>query len=333
MKEYSILIENRVVEKNMTTAFILEDDVDWDVRVRQSLQRFALASRVLASKRDLFALSPNLKSKVDHRPNTETVDSAFKIIDTENLPKTLASLPLANVYSRTLHGPKGAQTEHDSPYGDPSTWDILWLGHCGAGMPRIPKSRTVGFKYHTPITPTNIIFTQFDETVPIGKYLQAHPFQGGPDALGTAFPPHTRLYHRSTGGELCTVGYAVSQRGARRLLHQFGIKGWNGIFDSEMGRWCAGEDPDMGSNYPRPPPYEKTHPKDRVCLTSQPPIFAHHHPMQGESDIGGLGGGYARKYETKYLRYSVRMNLEKIVHGAGDRDLVDQWPDEEQEVV
>ena len=162
----------------------------------------------------------------------------------------------------------------------------------------------------------------------MGRHLKAHPFQGGPDALATAYPPHTRTYHRSTGGELCTVGYAVSQRGARRLLHQFAIKGWNGIFDAEMGRWCAGEDPDMGKNFPKPVAGEAK--KERVCITSQPPIFAHHHPMQGESDIGGLGGGYARKYETKYLRYSVRMNLEELVHGKGERELVDQWPDDEE---
>lgn len=69
--------------------------------------------------------------------------------------------------------------------------------------------------------------------------------------------------------------------------------------------------------------------KQRVCITSQPPIFAHHHPVKGESDIGGLGGGYARGYETKYLRYSVRMNLQGLVDGVGERGLVDQWPDEE----
>ena len=67
---------------------------------------------------------------------------------------------------------------------------------------------------------------------------------------------------------------------------------------------------------------------ERICLATQPPIFAHHHPMDGESDIGGLGGGYATKFETKYLRLSVRMNLERIVMGWKDRDLVDQWPDE-----
>jgi hypothetical protein len=40
----------------------------------------------------------------------------------------------------------------------------------------------------------------------------------------------------------------------------------------------------------------------RKCITSQPPIFAHHHTFGGESNIGGLGGGYARKVETKYVR-------------------------------
>jgi hypothetical protein len=42
-----------------------------------------------------------------------------------------------------------------------------------------------------------------------------------------------------------------------------------------------------------------------------------------------LGGGYAKGYETKYLRYSVRMNLEGLVNGKAERELVDQWPDEE----
>lgn len=303
--------------------------MDWDIRVRQNLQRFALASRVLASSHDIFASFPNLKSQIQRHPNAETEDTAFKIIDTINLPHTVPSLPLVEAYSKTHQKSMRSKGGHFSPYADPDTWDILWLGHCGAGMPRAPKAPSSGLKHHTPITPANLVLTHSnDDTVPVGRYLKAHPFQGGPDALATTFAPHTRIYHRSTGGELCTVGYAVSQRGARRLLHQFGIKGWNGIFDSEMGRWCAGEDPEMGPNYPKSPPRENQG-KDRVCLTSQPPIFAHHHPMQGESDIGGLGGGYARKYETKYLRYSVRMNMEKIVQGAGERELTDQWPNEE----
>jgi GR25 family glycosyltransferase involved in LPS biosynthesis len=314
------------VEQNLTTAFILEDDVDWDIRVRQNLQRFALASRVLSSNKDIFNTSPNLKGHIDYRANTETAESAFQIIDTKNLPKMLPSLPLLSVSGNQMF--KHKYISSMSPYGDPSQWDILWIGHCGAGFPRNQQTQSTPNKHHASVTASNLILTQpNDPTVPVGRHIKAHPFQGGPDALATAYPPHTRIFHRSTGGQLCTVGYAVSQRGARRLLHQFGIKGWNGIFDAEMGRWCAGEDPEMGPNFPKPVPGEKK--KERVCVTSHPPIFAHHHPMQGESDIGGLGGGYARKYETKYLRYSVRMNLQGLVQGKGERELVDQWPDEE----
>lgn len=323
------LIMFRVVEQNLTTAFILEDDVDWDIRVRQNLQRFALASRILSASSDPFATSPNLRSHVEYRANTETEESAFQIIDTKTLPKSLPSLPLSTIRTASYDQQARRDQGWTSPYGDPAKWDILWLGHCGAGMPRDAQARPSSLKHHTAVTSSNLVLTHpNDQTVPVGRHIKAHPFQGGPDALATVYPPHTRIYHRSTGGQLCTVGYAVSQRGARRLLHQFGIKGWNGIFDSEMGRWCAGEDPDMGPTYPKTKSVNKM---ERVCVTSQPPIFAHHHPDQGESDIGGLGGGYARKYETKYLRYSVRMNLQGLVDGKGERELTDQWPDEETE--
>ncbi|PVI02038.1 glycosyltransferase family 25 protein [Periconia macrospinosa] len=314
-----------IVEQNITTALIMEDDVDWDIRIRQNLQRFALASRFLAEKKGTLS---NPQYDIENRPNTETKETSFQILNENKIGSTLPSLPLSSINSAS-HQPT---THSSSPYGNPAEWDILWIGHCGAGFPRSSSAEK-----NQPVTAANVILTQADDdTVPNSQHLKAHPFQGTLDPLASAYPPHTRIFHRATGGELCTVAYAVSQRGARRLLHQFGVKGWNGIFDSELGRWCAGEDPDMGP-HARPPPAssggKSAKAKERVCLTSQPPIFAHHHPQQGESDIGGLGGGYARKFETKYLRLSVRMNLERIVNGAKDRELVDQWPDEGGQVI
>jgi hypothetical protein len=86
----------------------------------------------------------------------------------------------------------------------------------------------------------NIVLTNSnDSTVPLPKYLRAHPF-GPLDALAESHPPHTRVYHRASGGALCTVAYAVSQRGARKLLHEFRVKKWSRIWDVEMGDWCAG---------------------------------------------------------------------------------------------
>lgn len=73
---------------------------------------------------------------------------------------------------------------------------------------------------------------------------------------------------------------------------------------------------------------ERSSRSERVCVTVQPPIFAHHHPTGGESDIGGVGRGYARTVETKYVRLSVRMNLEALLRGDGEEEMVDQWHDE-----
>ncbi|KAF2706799.1 glycosyltransferase family 25 protein [Pleomassaria siparia CBS 279.74] len=326
----------RIVNQNLTTALIFEDDVDWDVRIRPNLQRFALASRFL-SEHDNVRLTP-AKYPIDYRPNPETADTTFHTLSDNGITEKLPSLPLSSVYKKPLRyhrqPPPPPPNTPTSPYGDPSQWDILWIGHCGAGFPRYYEYSP---EHGRPqVTAANVLLTHAnDQSVPSGKWLKAHPFQGDLDPLANAYPPHTRVYHRATGGELCTVGYAVSQRGARRLLHQFGIKAWNGIFDSELGRWCAGQDPqtEAESSISKENRQNSTpstgkggrHGTERVCLTSQPPIFAHHHPVDGESDIGGLGGGYANKYETKYLRYSVRMNLERIVQGV--KDLVDQWPD------
>ncbi|KAF2197490.1 hypothetical protein GQ43DRAFT_444212 [Delitschia confertaspora ATCC 74209] len=310
----------RVVQENLTTALIFEDDVDWDVRLRPNLQRFALASRFLSENKEVLSSSPS-KYPIEQRLNTETSETTFHTLSQYGITEKLPSLPLSSVNQKPLLSGQSHHGAPSSPYGDPSQWDILWIGHCGAGFPRYRSSSR-----KIEVTAKSVLLTLLnDATVPLPKWIKAHPFQSEPDPLASAYPPHTRIYHRGSGGLLCTVGYAVSQRGARRILHQFGVKEWNGIFDSELGKWCAAEDERLKTGSADGSKKEKKG-KERVCLTSQPPIFAHHHPMEGESDIGGLGGGYARKHETKYLRYSVRMNLEKIVRA--EKALKDQWPDE-----
>ncbi|CAG8949002.1 hypothetical protein HYFRA_00002130 [Hymenoscyphus fraxineus] len=136
-----------------------------------------------------------------------------------------------------------------------------------------------------------------DETVPLPKYLRAHPF-GPLDALATSFH-HIPVSITAHQGEQT----------------QFGISKWSRIWDVEIGDCCAGQDSNCLSGEMR-------------CFTSQPPTFAYHHPDGGESKIGGLGGGYANGVETKYLRKSVRMNLGMLMRGGGFDEMDDQWPDE-----
>jgi hypothetical protein len=97
-----------------------------------------------------------------------------------------------------------------SPYGDPGKWDLLWLRHRGAGFPRPPVDNEIA----TVGRHTVLLAVPNDPTVPMPKYLRAHPF-GPIDALGEIHPPHTQVYHRASGGALCTVAYTVSQRGEK----------------------------------------------------------------------------------------------------------------------
>ncbi|PVH88839.1 glycosyltransferase family 25 protein [Cadophora sp. DSE1049] len=300
--------------KGSWRALIFEDDVDWDIRLRYQLDTFSGASRFLSTKPD-----PDLTGY--HVESTMNPEDPEKSIHNDSSPYPISPA----LQSLLLSSAASGQPDISLPYGDPANWDVLWLGHCGAGFPRTPPTDEIEQ------TVQNVILTHpNDHTVPLPKYLRAHPF-GPLDALAASHSPHTRVYHRASGGALCTVAYAVSQRGARRLLHEFGVKRWSRIWDVEMGDWCAGQD--------APPPKspmperrgisekEKRSRSERVCVTVQPPIFAHHHPPGGESNIGGVGGGYARTVETKYVRLSVRLNLDALLRGEGEDDLVDQWPD------
>ncbi len=299
------------MQQNLSTALIMEDDFDFDIRLRQQLGSFALASQWLTRPTSTTAELSRLAIQTIKNPETE--ESIHNESSPNPISETLYSVPVS-----TLPQPQPFSLQA-SPYGSPENWDVLWLGHCGAGFPRYatsPLSNLAAGKH-------NIVLAQLnDDTVPSPQHLKAHPF-GPLDALAESHEPHTRVYHRASGGALCTVAYAVSQRGARRLLLEFGVKRWSRSFDVEMGSWCAGEDSVGGKGDGK----ETDKRGERVCITSQPPVLAHHHPDGGESDIGGLGGGYARSVETKYVRKSVRMNLEALVRGDGEEAMVDQWPD------
>jgi len=89
-----------MVDNNIASALILEEDADWDIRLRKQLHDFAKASRVLNSR----------ASAIDH--STTTQIHASEAIHFETLPND--------------------NTPHASPYGD--RWDVLWFGHLGTRM-------------------------------------------------------------------------------------------------------------------------------------------------------------------------------------------------------
>lgn len=281
-----------VIDRGLDSALVLEDDVDWDVRLKAQMVTFAAASRTWLRR----------AKRVRTAEESEIVLS----------PQLLAS--------RMTTG------KTESPYGD--NWDVLWLGHCGTELPLLSSSSSSA-------QPGSLkILIPSDETVPAPQHLKPHPFASR-DALGSAYPAHTRVVHAARGNA-CTLAYAVSGRGAEKVARMFQRVGYVAQWDLMLRDYClglyrhrrGGVLGDEGGEREEAP----------VCVTVQPPLFSHYYAGAEEgggrggasvSDIRGQGGGFAsRKTGTPYVRLSVQGNLERIVAGVPVGELVDQLPDD-----
>jgi len=147
-----------------------------------------------------------------------------------------------------------------------------------------------------------------DETVPSHEKLSV---SGGPGTL-LEYPDHTRLTHH-VYVPVCTVAYAVSQRGARRILYELSVRNYTSQFDNMLREMCDGEE--MRS-------------VKLTCLTTQPALFMHWYPRgnrKKESSIDDRDG-WREEAGSMNIRWSVRSNMEKLIKGETG-DWVDQWPD------
>ncbi|KAI0968858.1 hypothetical protein F4678DRAFT_188308 [Xylaria arbuscula] len=294
----------RIVDLGLGSALVLEDDVDWDVRLKTQMETFAAASRIwLGIEQQKTARRRYIADSGSQTGSKDTESELFSKREAER-DTTIPLPPKDLLASSDRHYKSRAQ----SLYGD--GWDVLWLGHCGADLPGHEPS---------PSCPSSLkISIPDDMTVPAPKHLQPHPFALR-DALADAYPPHTRVVHAACGNA-CSLAYAVSQRGARKLLRLFTADGFASQWDLMLRDYCAG----IGD-------------ARLVCLTVQPPLISHHYGGEGGrggggasvSDIRGQGGGFARgKKGTPYVRISVQENLERLVAGSSVDVLVDQLPDD-----
>ncbi|KAK8008112.1 hypothetical protein PG991_010663 [Apiospora marii] len=339
----------RVVEEGLPSALIMEDDVDWDLRVKSQLQTFGAASKAwLQTSREMASQPDGLLTEKDRLGIYKTRRRGVG-----NRGTSTADLEVeerCSIYLDQIHVTNDPASV-DHPYGE--GWDVLWLGHCGTEFPDADA---------TALPPLRAVVPN-DPTVPAPQHLKPHPFASH-DVLGELYPPHTRVVHAASSPRTaCTLAYAVSQRGARKLLWQFGLEDFSRQWDLMLGSWCAGgyvegasdggesdnshaDRPEDGKDdtnseasvakgsrdskerrgrrrRPRQPP---------TCLTVQPPIFGHYFAKKGASDIRGQGGGYVSKVGTPYVRWSVRMNLDVLTEGSTAADVVDQLPDDGEAV-
>lgn len=241
----------RMVRENIQSALILEDDIDWDVRLRSLLQNFAKAVNVIQR----------------HDP-AHKGDYNFA-----ELPQT---------------------TPPDlSPYGD--DWDVLWLGHCRMFLPSDRPERRVVIQ---------------DETVPEPHHLLPEPVDDF-----RSYPNHTRIVFPVASG-ICTGGLAVSQKGARALLHDFSLFKVEHTIDDALRKWCYGS---RG--------YQK-----HKCYTVRPALF----------DIAWADPGAAADTDTdpesvqsqqtaasKGVKHQVRQSVVRNLYSLlqGDWKVSDGYPD------
>ncbi|KAH6677563.1 glycosyltransferase family 25 protein [Halenospora varia] len=268
-----------VVRRNLSSALILEDDSDWDIRIKEQLFDFSLAAQALTQP--LSADPSTYADSTYPKPKNGPEELPKAPILFEDLPQTIKPL--------------------DSPYGD--DWDLLWVGHCGmrfpgAGSPgdpaKLPKGR---------------VLRSNDVTVPEKQYLQT----SAAFDIKAQYPSHTRAYHHVSDG-ICSLGYAISQKGARSLLYYLGMLEFTHAFDVMLQQYCV----DLaGKGYHK-------------CLTVTPSVFEHHRPagnMTYESDISGHGDQIREHASTDNVRWSVRLNVKQLLEGSDN--MVDQFPDTE----
>lgn len=256
----------RILRQNLSSALILEDDIDWDIRLKSQLQGVSHATTLY-----LHLLASSLTYQ-----------------RTITIPFSTPSGPPHQIF----------------PYG--SNWDVLWLGHCGTDFPSASS--------HLPLH--RIQYP--DGTMPGPSHLRPHPLAGTDDVFNVQHPPHHRVVHAAGAGTICTQAYAVSHRGAARLLWKLGVETFTTGFDLMLRDWCGGgSEKDVGGS-DRP-----------VCVTVQPPLFVQHYGKGSESDITQPGGGYIdrEKEMSPYLMKSVKLNLGTLVKGKGVEGCRDQWPD------
>lgn len=274
----------QVVEQDLGSAVIFEDDVDWDIRIKDQLQKFALAARALTQplKED------STKSRYADTTFLEDRDPAYQ-------PEGMS-----------IDAIPATKEPQISPYGD--NWDVLWLGHCGIRRPQV--SMDAAYAQIARGIPKGFVVHENDATVPERHYINV--FDNDAHArFREDFPDHTRVVHHPMDA-ICSLTYAVSQRGARSLLYELGIKKFDDHFDIMLREYCDGTDG-----------------RDKhVCLTVQPTLFDHHRPaglISHESDISVHDGKVRDRASTANIRFSTRLNVEKLLRGQTNYD--DQFPD------
>lgn len=224
-------VMRHVVENNIQTALIFEDDADWDVALRAQMREAADGFRWILQD----------------------------------------------------------QEEAISPYGD--GWDLLWIGHTGVTT-RDHRHSSVDYSRRWVISkdPT-VVHPKALRTVWYAPNMKH--WEEGPDA-----DLQTRTMFLSGRG-YGSSAWAVSQKGAQRILYEMSLTPYNNPIDAGMGEFCNRETSDM------------------VCLAPYPAIIGVSKPAgpaSRGSDILEESSEVRERATSERTVFSTRLNMKRILN-------------------
>ena len=186
----------------------------------------------------------------------------------------------------------GVQPGHKphSPYGD--DWDLIWLGHCASQIKPDDQRRFI---------------IENDATVP--PMARRVNFAKVPDMNLEGYDNSSRIIYRAQRG-LCLYAYALSYRGAQKMLRDQARMTKFAPIDIAIGDWCE-SDPDV------------------KCIGVFPQLIDSHKAagrLSRDSDIGSYSADeYRHRGYTFNIVHSTRLNVDHLVDGEWDR-IERQWP-------
>ena len=157
-----------------------------------------------------------------------------------------------------------------------------------------------------------------DPTVPEPHYIHSVDEGGYPSfRQWREDVNHTRAVHHSMKF-ICSHGFAISQAGARRLLHYTAVRALDFPFDKMIENYCQ----DQGLRTKR-----------GACLGVQPPMIAQHRPAGDISKDFEIESAWFKDHHgqdrekgfSDNIRYSAMLNMDRLINN--EEEFEDQYPD------
>ena len=175
-----------------------------------------------------------------------------------------------------------------SPYGD--GWDLLYLGHC-ANRPDPDDNRRFVMENDPNVAPVK------------------HRMNFGDIPDMSAYDNTTRIMFATSGG-VCTYSYALSNRGAQKILYHLSMSVYSSPVDIGLRDMCSKKD------------------RDFKCVGVFPQLVDSHRSAGNDSrdsDISNRGGSIRTEGFTHNIVHSTRLNVNNLISGS---EIKNQWQED-----